>query len=116
MKKWKGVFARGRRLWIRYKGYPTPKHPKGEWRNDPTEYVVGQEALAAKALAAVRRQIEAGVELAPEKTGPLAVGDFCERSFFPDRRQFLSDWKGDACATTFSKCSCRTAGPSKRWP
>ena len=47
-----GIFARGTKLWVRFKGLD------GKWRNEPTDCVRGDEARAAKLLADLNDEIE----------------------------------------------------------
>ena len=46
-----GVFARGRKLWIRF-------HDVDRWRNAPTGYSVGEEGKAQGVLAEVEARLE----------------------------------------------------------
>lgn len=84
-----GITARSGRLYLRL------KTPTGEWIEEPTSYVVGQEALALRALEQVKRQLVAGAEVVGPKAGPVTVGAYVTEKFFPRRRDDVQDWKSD---------------------
>lgn len=94
-----GLTARSGKLYLRF-SIPNPDplaSPKKKtvWVEEPTDYVVGQEHLALKALEQVKRALAAGAELKPGKVGPVTVGDFVEEKFYPDRHKTVEDWKSD---------------------
>ena len=92
-----GIFARGNRLWARY------KDEKGQWVNERTGYAVGQEDKAERyfaritALAREARQppkaAAPGTVTAPAS---LTVKDYVER-WLEDRKGLsLASWSDDA--------------------
>jgi integrase len=86
-----GVFARGKKLWVRFKG------PDEKWTNRTTGYNVGQEALAHEVLAEIDK-----LRLAATGPGPatsaspagLTVRAFAT-GWIPRRRAAGFDWKND---------------------
>jgi len=84
-----GVFRRGSRLWLRFKG------PDGTWRNARTEYSVGEEREAEKAFRSVTDRIAAGQELLGDRNEPVTVREYAETKWFESRRAVVADWKTD---------------------
>jgi integrase len=86
-----GVFARGSKLWIRFRG------SNGKWRNVTTGYELGQEALAREMLAEMHRLVAgeaAGEAPLISKAGRLTVLEYMEL-WLADRRAIGRDWKHD---------------------
>src|SRR5260370_14409899 len=80
-----GVYARGNRLNIRFKG------PDGEWTSAKTDYLVGQERQAERVFRQVVDRIAAGKEVSLG-SGPVTVTSFAEK-WIGDRRLVLADPK-----------------------
>lgn len=87
-----GVFVRGSKLWIRFRGVD------GRWRNTRTGYDVGQETLAEEMLGEVLRRVRK--ELAGEapsdvgELGAITVRAFAE-TWLEERRALDLDWTND---------------------
>jgi integrase len=84
-----GVIRRGNRLCVRLKG------PDGKWGTYATEFVVGQEDKANRALEKLKRAVSAGEEIFGGKSGPVTVREYAERKLFPRRRTEVQDWRSD---------------------
>lgn len=84
-----GVFRRGERLWVRFKA------PDGRWRNERTEFVVGQEEKAGRAFRALVERLAAGVELVGARSAATTLDEYASMKWFPSRRSVISDWKSD---------------------
>ncbi len=84
-----GVFQRGQQLWIRYKG------PDGSWRNDRTNYVVGQEAKALRAFRGVVDRVDAGASLVPDRKEALTLEEYATLKWFVARRTLIANWHRD---------------------
>src|SRR6185436_10194 len=89
-----GIFARGTRLWARY------KDEKGQWVNERTGYAVGQEDKAKRYLARIvglARDAREGAKASPPTaTGSITVKDYVER-WLEDRKALsLASWSDDA--------------------
>lgn len=86
-----GVFARGSKLWIRFRGV------NGKWKNVTTGYDVGQEALAREMLAEMHRLVTAETAgeapLSPQ-AGRLTVREYIAQ-WLEQRRALGHDWKHD---------------------
>jgi integrase len=66
--KWRGsVYARGRKLWLRF------KEVDGRWASKPTKFHVGEERQARALLDRIRGKLAAGEEVTGEAGGPLTV-------------------------------------------
>ena len=89
-----GIFARGARLWARY------KNEKGEWINERTGFAVGQEDKAKRYLARINSLARDARDSAKTQPAALAasitVKDYVER-WLEDRRGLsLASWSDDA--------------------
>jgi integrase len=89
-----GIFARGTRLWARY------KDEKGQWVNERTGYAVGQEDKAQRYLARIvglaRDAREGAKASAPTSPTSITVKDYVER-WLEDRKALsLASWSDDA--------------------
>lgn len=89
-----GVYARGSRLWIRY------KDEKGEWVNERTGYAVGEEEKASRYFARLDSLArEAEKTQKTRDTGPrasLTLADFIERWLEERKELELASWSDDA--------------------
>jgi integrase len=86
-----GVFVRGSKLWIRFRGV------SGKWRNVSTGYDVGQEPLAREMLAEMLRLVtteSAGEAPIISKAGRLTVREYVQR-WLAERQALGHDWKHD---------------------
>lgn len=87
-----GVFARGSKLWIRYRDVD------GAWRNVPTGHLVGEERQAeAKYEALLAHVCAASPSLEPGRAAaavlaPVTVRAWADR-WIEQRRQLGKDWK-----------------------
>ena len=68
-----GVFLRHRKLWLRF------KDETGKWKNAPTPYTAGEEALAEKAHRALTDRITAKLRALEGKPQPLTVRVYAAR-------------------------------------
>ena len=89
-----GVFARGTRLWARY------KDEKGHWVNERTGYAVGQEDKAQRYLARIvalaRDAVEGAKASSTAAPTSITVKDYVER-WLEDRKGLsLASWSDDA--------------------
>lgn len=87
-----GVFARGRKLWIRFRDVD------GKWRNIRSGFDVGQEQLAQAREEALLARVAA--ELAGDKArSPIGDVDLTVRAYaatwIAERRTLDLDWKND---------------------
>ncbi len=89
-----GVYARGTRLWIRY------KDEKGEWINERTGYAVGEEDKAGRYFArldSLAREAEKSQKTrATGKGASLTLEDFIERWLEERKGLSLASWSDDA--------------------
>lgn len=81
-------FARGERLYIRFKGFD------GRWTQLATEYVVGEEAKADELLDRTESKIAAGVKYADPLTGRVTLQRFFEQ-WIEKRKNRIRTWKDD---------------------
>lgn len=79
-----GVFARGKRLWVRC------KQPDGKWVNLRTEYFVGEETKAKRSLKAMNDRLEAGESIIAKRKEPVSVKEYAELRWFAMRRGFIA--------------------------
>ena len=82
------VYARGRKLWIRFKG------PDGKWTQSKSDYYVGQEREARELLDEVEERIAAGSKYQDGSQGPVTVERYAAR-WIKDRQRDVADWKTD---------------------
>src|SRR4051812_24807675 len=80
MNKHKGVFVRGRKLWMTLRVRP------GEWKNLPTKYHIGEEVRAAELRRLTQERLDAGHEFT-EATGAPATVESFGRTFLRQRRE-----------------------------
>ena len=83
------VYARWRKLWVRFKG------PNG-WTQQPTEYVVGQEKQARALLEQLEARIRAGTATV-EDLKPRTVSAYYA-SWIEERKAEIQTWKNDEIA------------------
>ncbi|MHB1844760.1 MAG: tyrosine-type recombinase/integrase [Deltaproteobacteria bacterium] len=83
------VYARGTRLWIRF------KNADGKWVQSKSEYAVGDEALAREALHHVEDRIAAGLRFHHGKPRIVTVEDFSKHWIKSRKALGIRDWKGD---------------------
>ena len=88
-----GVFARGNRLWVRY------KDENGQWVNEGTGFAVGQEDKAdryrTKMESLAGRLREKQVAEGRSPSGPLRVRDYVERWMEERKALSLASWTDD---------------------
>lgn len=84
-----GVFARGRRLWIR------TKDANGKWVSLRTRYVVGEEAKAKRLLREAVDRVAAGEAVVGRRTEPVTVREYAELRWFPMRRGYIASASRD---------------------
>lgn len=84
------VYARGNKLWIRFKG------ANGRWTQSTTDFHVGEEKKARKLLERVEVKIEAGAALGEKELGPTTVARYADK--WTEDRKLLGvvDWENDA--------------------
>jgi len=78
------VFARGRVLWLRFKG------SDGKWTQRSSRLFVGQEKEARKLLERLEAKIVAGAELGEAELGPITVERFARRWIETQQKRNLS--------------------------
>src|SRR5882757_2631901 len=82
------VYARGNKLWIRFKG------PDG-WTQQNTPFHPGDENKARKLLLDVEAMVAAGLKFDPTNTsGPITVAAYA-RKWLEERRALVADTKND---------------------
>jgi integrase len=82
------IYARGRKLWLRFKG------SDGKWTQRPSPLLVGQEREARKLLERLEGKIAAGAEVGEAELGPITVERWAKR-WIEERKTLVEDWKGD---------------------
>lgn len=83
------IFARGTRLYIRFKGFD------GSWAQAATENVVGEEAAALAVLDRTEAKIAAGAEHSDPLTGRVTVERFYERWVKSREEMGVASWRDD---------------------
>ncbi len=83
------VYARGDRLWIRFKG------SDGKWTQVSTGLATGSEAHAHEMLDRVQRRIEAGRQHGVEQMGPLTVASYARQWIAKRREHGIREWTND---------------------
>ncbi len=79
-----GIYVRGKRLYFRFKG------PKGKWKVRRSEYLVGQEELARKALRELADRISAGAAIVGQRNKAVTLQEFANLTWFETRRGMVS--------------------------
>jgi hypothetical protein len=83
-----GVFARGKKLWVRY------REIDGTWVSASTNYVVGQEALAQATYDEIAARIQSATAVGETVVVPLTVRKYAA-DWIEERKALDLDWKND---------------------